>query len=104
MNLIIDSTEILCYVIKVQNIWIERGDKLKINERISQYIRNAGLKQKVVAEKAGYSEKQLSAMLRGTRKIWADDYERICVALGKEPNDFMSVSGQDQTQQAEERR
>lgn len=64
---------------------------MKINERISSYVRESGLKQKVVAEKAGYSEKQLSAMLRGNRKIWADDYERICIALGKEPNDFMCL-------------
>lgn len=72
---------------------------MKINERISLYIRESGLKQKVVAEKSGYSEKQLSAMLRGTRKMWADDYERICIALGKEPNDFMCTK-----ESAEERR
>lgn len=58
-------------------------------ERIADYIRKSGLKQKIIAEKAGYSEKQLSAMLNGNRKMWADDYERLCIALGKEPNDFM---------------
>lgn len=64
---------------------------MKVNERLYQYIRKTGLKQKVVANKAGYSEKQLSSILRVTRKMWADDYERICIALDKEPNDFMKV-------------
>ena len=64
---------------------------MEINERIALHIRNTGIKQKIIAEKAGYSEKQLSAMLRGNRKLWADDYERLCIALGKEPNDFMNL-------------
>lgn len=60
-----------------------------IAERIADYIRTAGIKQKVIAQKAGYSERQLSAMLNGNRKIWAEDYERLCKALGKDPNYFM---------------
>ncbi len=66
---------------------------MRIYERIKLYIQDEGLKQKVVAKKAGYSEKQFSAMMRGNRKIDADDYEKICIALGKEPNDFMGNDG-----------
>ncbi len=62
---------------------------MKVHERIKFYINAEGLKQKVIAQKAGYSEKQFSAMMRGIRKINADDYEKICVALNCEPNDFM---------------
>lgn len=64
---------------------------MKVYERIKIYIGEEGIKQKTVARKAGYSEKQFSAMMRGNRKIDADDYEKICIALGKEPNDFMSA-------------
>ncbi len=64
---------------------------MKVYERIKGYIGEEGIKQKVIAKKAGYSEKQFSAMMRGTRKINADDYEKICIALGKKPNDFMII-------------
>lgn len=67
---------------------------MKVYERIKTHIKDEGLKQKSVAKKAGYSEKQFSAMMRGARKINADDYEKICVALGKEPNDFMGTDRQ----------
>ena len=75
--------------ISVHNKEVRLG--MKPYERIASYIRLSGLKQKAIAERAGYSERQLSAMLNGKRKLWADDYERLCSALGKTPNDFMDV-------------
>lgn len=64
---------------------------MRVHERIRFYIQSEGLKQKVIAKKAGYSEKQFSAMMRGVRKIGAEDYEKICIALKREPNDFMGA-------------
>ncbi|AFV02841.1 MULTISPECIES: helix-turn-helix transcriptional regulator [unclassified Dehalobacter] len=54
---------------------------MKVYERIQNYLRNNGLKQKHVADKAGYTEKQFSAMMTGRRKIFSEDYIQICNVL-----------------------
>ncbi|QRN86001.1 helix-turn-helix transcriptional regulator [Clostridia bacterium] len=61
-------------------------------KRISKYLKDQGIKQKAVAEKAGFSEQQFSAMMNGNRKILAEDIADICKALGKEPNDFILIN------------
>lgn len=60
-------------------------------QKITKYLKEQGIKQKVVAEKAGFSEQQFSAMMNGNRKILGDDIAVICRVLGKEPNDFIDV-------------
>lgn len=62
---------------------------MKISERIQSFINNKGLKQRVVAQKAGYSENQFSAMMTGRKLIKAEDIERICYALDVSPAEFI---------------
>lgn len=69
---------------------------MKVYERIKIYIKESGLKQKVVATKAGYTEKQFSEMLNGKRPLYADDVEKICVALGVPPDTFILYQGSKQ--------
>lgn len=69
-------------------------DNLKIPRRIRGYINNVGLKQRVVAQKSGYSEKQFSAMMTGRKKITAVDIERICFALDVSPSEFIKPESQ----------
>lgn len=60
-------------------------------DNINNYMRENGIKQKTVAEKSGISKCALSATLTKNRKLTADEYEKICTALGKEPNFFMTT-------------
>lgn len=62
---------------------------MRVHERIRKYIKETGLKQYVIAKKAGFSDKQFSAMMTGRRKIYADDIEKICSALGVAPDTFI---------------
>jgi len=59
-----------------------------IIQNIKRIIDNQGIKQKVVAVRAGYSEKQFSAMMNGRRTIKADDIPKIANALGVEANEL----------------
>lgn len=56
---------------------------------VAQYIKTMGFKQSVIASKTGLSENAVSAILNGKRKMSADEFAKICKAIGKEPNDFM---------------
>lgn len=52
-------------------------------------IQNKGLKQKCVAEKAGYNPKKFSDMLNGRKIITADDVLPIAEALEVTANDLL---------------
>jgi len=62
----------------------------KINEIVApavrQVIKECGLKQCAVAEKAGYSKQQFNAMLTGRKLITDTDIYRIITALGIDAN------------------
>lgn len=60
-----------------------------VQSRVTQYIREMGIKQNVIAAKTGLSENAVSAILNNRRKMSADEFANICKAIGKEPNDFM---------------
>lgn len=61
----------------------------EIADRIMNHISSNGLKQKFVAEKAGYDPKKLNSMLKGRTRIQATDIENICFALGAAPDEFL---------------
>lgn len=48
-----------------------------------------GIKQAIICEKTGIRSDAMSAMLNKKRKMTADEFELICKALDKSPNDFM---------------
>lgn len=66
---------------------------MKVCERLKLYISNKGLKQKSVAEKAGFTENQMSQILNGKRNISADELEIICNAMDTKPNDIYEIRG-----------
>lgn len=51
-------------------------------------IADRGLKQRSVAAKAGFSEKQFSALMNGRRIIKDTDVMAIAIALDATPNDL----------------
>lgn len=55
---------------------------------IAILIKESGLKQIAVANRAGYSGQEFSDMLNGRRLIKACDIPRIATALNKKPNDL----------------
>lgn len=57
-----------------------------VSENVKKIIKERGIKQKTIAEKAGYSEKCFSAMLCGRKVIDDSDILRICCALEVTPN------------------
>jgi hypothetical protein len=60
-------------------------------KRIADYINEMGIKQSVISKKTGITQCALCAMLMQNRVMLADEYMKICIAIGKEPNDFMVV-------------
>ena len=65
---------------------------MKVCDRLKLYITQNGLKQKVIAEKSGLTENQMSQILKGKRGISADEFEIICNAMNANPNDIYLIS------------
>lgn len=57
-------------------------------DNISRLIKEKGLKQVYVAERAGFAPQELSDMLNGRRLIKSCDIPRLALALGVEINDI----------------
>lgn len=74
-----------------RNTVLERKDIMKVCDRLKLYIDKSGLKQKVIAEKSGFSENQMSQMLNDKRSISADELEIICNAMGTSPNEIYNI-------------
>lgn len=66
-----------------------------VAEVTAKIIRERGLKNKAVAEKAGYSEQMLSDMLNGRKLIRIVDAIRIRDALGVDTNTLFGNGGGD---------
>lgn len=64
---------------------------MNVQSRIAQYVSANGIKQSFIVEKTGLSKNAISAILNLNRKMSADEYEKICKALNKAPNDFMLI-------------
>lgn len=55
---------------------------------VKQVIHDKGMKQCVVAERAGFSEAEFSNMLNGRKLLRIEHIPRIANALGIEPSDL----------------
>lgn len=64
---------------------------MKIYQKVSQYIIENGIKQKFISEKTGIAENTLSMILNGKRKMDADEFVEIIIALGVDANYFIST-------------
>lgn len=62
-----------------------------VAENIRKIIAERGLKQKVVAEKAGYTERSFSDLLCGRKRIDTEDVIRIIKVLHVLPNDLYGI-------------
>lgn len=62
---------------------------MTVQSRISAYMKRMGISQASVCEKTGIRTDAMSAMLNGKRKMTADEFEKICFAIEKTPNDFI---------------
>ncbi len=62
---------------------------MKVYENIRSYIDEIGLKQVVVAEKAGIQKTTFNAILNGKRALYADELRSICIALNVRPEIFL---------------
>lgn len=70
---------------------------MTINEKLDDYIKSKGIKQKVVADRAQLSADTLSKILRNERKLMADEFLRICVVLDVDPGEFRTDSSKIQS-------
>lgn len=59
-----------------------------VAEKISIYMRERGIKGTVIAQKAGITQQQMSAILNQRMQLKADVFFRICEALEVSPEIF----------------
>lgn len=64
---------------------------MKVYEKVRAYIVDNGLKQVVVAQKAGISNATFNAILNGKRTLYAEELRAICLALDVSPEIFIEV-------------
>ena len=62
-----------------------------VAENTRRIIAERGLKQKAVAEKAGYTERSFSDLLCGRKKIDTEDVIRIVEVLHVLPNELYGI-------------
>lgn len=66
---------------------------MNVQDRVSEYVQNNGIRQSFIVQKTGLSKYIISAILNKKRKMSADEFELVCKALNKSPNDFMLTEG-----------
>lgn len=62
-----------------------------IPQNVLRIIQETGIKQCVIAERAGYTKQQFSDMLNGRKIIKASDVLRIAKAMNVTPNDLYGI-------------
>ena len=62
---------------------------MKLYEAVREYLDEHGIKQTVVASKAGINKSVFNAMMNGHRTMYADDFANICIALGVTAESFV---------------
>lgn len=65
---------------------------MKVYEKVRAYIEHHGLKQKVVAEKAGIPNTTFNAIMNGKRTMYAEDLKAVCLALNVSPELFVETA------------
>lgn len=65
-----------------------------VEENIRRIIMSKGLKQKVVAVRAGLTPQQFSDMLNGRRNIYDEDILHISMALEVSPNELFGFENE----------
>ena len=65
---------------------------MRVYQKVREYIEENGIKQVVVAQKAGISKTTFNAIMNGKRTLYADDLRAICIALDVSPEVFIEVN------------
>lgn len=60
-----------------------------VGKRIQQFIKDNGIKQTFLADKVGFTDAKLSAIVNGQRGIDCIDYARLCKALNVSYDKFL---------------
>lgn len=60
-----------------------------VQSRVADYIQNNGIRNSFIAEKTELSPMIVSRILSQKREMTADEFEKFCIALHKQPNDFI---------------
>ena len=68
---------------------------MRVYQKVRAYIDDNGLKQVVVAKKAGIPNATFNAIMNGKRTLYADDLRSICFALNTSPETFIDVKTSD---------
>lgn len=63
---------------------------MKVYQKVALYIAENGIKQKFISDKTGIPENILSMILNGKRKMDADEFVEIIIALNVDANCFIS--------------
>jgi len=58
-------------------------------EKISEYLKEHGIKQNYLARKISMNPNTLSSRLKGETKFSADEISLVCGVLGIQPNDII---------------
>ena len=66
---------------------------MDLRETIRGLVAASGMKQKVVAERAGFTEQMMTDMLNGRKVIKAEFVPALCQALGVTPNRLFQWDG-----------
>lgn len=66
-------------------------EKVNVQENIRKVIKEKGMKQKYVAEKAGFSEWDFSNMMNGKKIIRAEYIPVIAKAIGTDANTLLGI-------------
>jgi len=62
---------------------------MKVEARLGAYIRENGICQSFVYRQADIDKDAFSRCLNGKQEMKLDEFERVCKALKKSPNDFI---------------
>ncbi len=61
---------------------------MNIVDKLNEYVNKNDINQIYIAQKTGLAEDTVSQMLKGNRRIFADEFLLICTALNIDPNIF----------------
>lgn len=66
-----------------------------IEMAIREYLVGHGIKQSFVAEKCGWSKQKIHSIATGKKKITAEEYGRLCDAVGVPYDYFFAAATRD---------
>lgn len=62
---------------------------MQVYEKVCKYLLEQGIKPSAVAQKCNMSASVFNAMMKGKRKMYAEDLRAICYALEVSPEEFI---------------